>query len=97
VAAFQAINFGVVARALGPGLPRALPIVLFGISWGLHECFLAAASPAMESVLLAFAGGGAIGLTIGTLSWVVRRWPGGYLAAGALHFLVVYLVLGFLS
>jgi hypothetical protein len=97
VAAFQAITFGVVARALMPGIAQVLPVVLFGVSWGLHDLFLAAASPAAESLALSFAGGAAVGLVVGAVSWGLRRWPGGYLTAAAMHFLVVYLVLGFLA
>jgi hypothetical protein len=97
VAAYQAINFGVVGRAAAPGMGQALPVLLFGVSWGLQELFGAAASPAAESLLLAFAGGGALGLVFGALSFGLRRWPGGYLAASALQFLLVYLVLGFLG
>src|SRR3954452_13365065 len=41
-AAYQAINFGVAGRALFAGAGQALPIALFGLSWGLHDLFLAA-------------------------------------------------------
>jgi hypothetical protein len=95
VAAFQAINFGVAGRGSAPGLGQALPILLFGVSWGLQELFGATASPAAESLALSFAGGAALGLVFGGLSFGLRRWPGGYLAACALQFLLVYLVLGF--
>ena len=47
--------------------------------------------------MLTFASGSVVGLTFGVLSWALRRWPGGYLAASALQFLLVYLVLGFLA
>jgi hypothetical protein len=97
VAAYQAINFGVVGRAAGPGVGQALPIALFAFSWGLHDLFLAAASPAAEHLILTFASGGVVGLAIGTLCSGLRRWPGGYLAASAFQFLAVYLVLGFLA
>jgi hypothetical protein len=96
VAAYQAINFGVAGRAVAPGAGQALPIALFGLSWGLHDLFLAAASPAAEDLVLTFASGCLIGLAFGTLSWALRRWPGGYFSASALQFLLVYLVLGFL-
>ena len=46
--------------------------------------------------MLSFASGGALGLAFGAVSFGLRRWPGGYLAATALQFLIVYLVLGFL-
>lgn len=97
VAAYQAINFGVVGRSAAPGLGQSLPIVLFGLSWGLQELFGAAASSGAESLVLAFAGGGALGVVFGALSFGLRRWPGGYLAASALQFLLVYLVLGFVG
>jgi len=95
--AYQAINFGVAGRALSAGAGQALPIGLFGLSWGLRDLFLAAASPAAESLALSFAGGGAVGLAIGAVSFGLRRWPGGYLTATAMQVLIVYLVLGFLS
>jgi hypothetical protein len=63
----------------------------------LRDLFLTAASPAAESLALSFAGGAALGLVFGAISFGLRRWPGGYLAATALQFLVVYLVLGFLA
>jgi hypothetical protein len=97
VAAYQAINFGVAGRGAASGVGKALPVLLFGLAWGLRELFHAAASPAGEPLALAFAGGGAIGLAFGTISWGLRRWPGGYLTAAAFQFLVVYLVLGFLG
>lgn len=96
VTAYQAINFGVVGRAVHPGWGHALPVALFGLSWGLHDLFLAAASPTAEDLILTFVSGGAIGLLFGAISLALRRWPGGYLTAGAFQFLAVYLVLGFL-
>jgi len=96
-AAFQAINFGVLGLAVSAGAGQMLPIALFGLSWGLRDLFLAAASPAAESLVLSFAGGGAVGLALGGVSFGLRRWPGGYFAATALQFLIVYLVLGFLA
>jgi hypothetical protein len=96
VVAYQAINFGVAGRSAAPGLGVALPILLFGLSWGLQELFLTAASPGPEDLVLSFAGGGVLGLVFGALSFGLRRWPGGFLTASALQFLLVYLVLGFL-
>src|SRR5688572_19084824 len=61
-AAYQAINFGVAGRSVPAGAATALPIALFGLSWGLRDLFLAAASPLAESLILSFAGGGALGL-----------------------------------
>jgi hypothetical protein len=97
VAAYQAINFGVVGRATSAGPGQLLPVALFGLSWGMRDLFLAAASPLAESLVVSFAGGGALGLVVGVISFGLRRWPGGYLTATALHFLLVYLVLGFLG
>jgi hypothetical protein len=96
-AAYQAINFGVAGRSVSAGASQMLPIALFGLSWGLRDLFLTASSPAAESLALSFAGGAALGLIFGAVSFGLRRWPGGYLAATALQFLLVYLVLGFLG
>jgi hypothetical protein len=96
-AAYQAINFGVAGRSVAAGASQLLPIALFGLSWGLRDLFLTAASSAAESLALSLAGGAALGLVFGAISFGLRRWPGGYLTATALQFLVVYLVLGFLS
>jgi hypothetical protein len=95
VAAYQAINFGLGSRILPAG-EAWVPVVLFGLSWGLHDLFLAATSPATQGLPLVFAGGATIGLAFGALSWGLRQWPGGYLAASAAQYLIVYLVLGFL-
>jgi hypothetical protein len=97
VAAFQAINFGVAGRTAVAGFGPALPVVLFGLSWGLRDLFLAASSPLTESLVLSFAGGSALGLIFGEISFALRRWPGGYLTAAMLQFLLVYLVFGFLA
>jgi hypothetical protein len=96
-AAYQAINFGVAGRSVSADVGKALPIALFGLSWGLRDLFLAAASPLAESLVLSFAGGAAVGLGLGAVSFGLRRWPGGYLSATAMQFLIVYLVLGFLA
>lgn len=96
-AAYQAINFGVAGRSIPAGATQLLPVALFGLSWGLRDLFLTAASSAAESLALSFAGGAALGLVFGAVSFGLRRWPGGYLAATALQFLIVYLVLGFLA
>src|SRR5215217_4702865 len=96
-AAYQAINFGVAGRSVSAGASQVLPIALFGLSWGLRDLFLTAASPVAESLVLSFAGGAALGLVFGAVSFGLRRWPGGYLAATSLQFLMVYLVVGFLA
>lgn len=96
VAAYQVINFGLGNRIL---LSRDawVPVALFAVSWGLHDLFLAATSPATQNLPLIFAGGATIGLAFGALSWLLRQWPGGYLAAAAAQYLIVYLIFGFLS
>lgn len=96
VAAYQVINFGLGNRIL---LTRDawVPVALFAVSWGLHDLFLAATSPASQNLPLVFAGGATIGLAFGGLSWLLRQWPGGYLAAAAAQYLVVYLIFGFLN
>ncbi|MFT4038004.1 MAG: hypothetical protein QM692_07490 [Thermomicrobiales bacterium] len=97
VAAYQLINFGLGARIVLSGA-RWLPVVLFGLSWGLHDLFLAAISPVTLAALpFIFAGGATLGLFIGALSWGLRRWPGGYFAAAAAHYLLVYLIAGYLT
>ena len=96
VAAYQAINFGLGSRILLSG-DAWVPVVLFALSWGLHDLFLAATSPAIQNLPLVFAGGTTIGLAFGALSWLLRQWPGGYLAAAAAQYVIVYMVLGFLA
>jgi hypothetical protein len=97
VAAFQAISFGVVGRSVGSGWGRAVPVAAFALSWGLRDLFLAVASPTPEDLALTLIGGAIIGLAVGAVSFGLRLWPGGYLAASAAHFLLVYLILGFLG
>lgn len=98
-AAFQAISFGVVGRSVsvGAGWARAVPVAAFAFSWGLRDLFLAAASPAPEHLVLTLVSGAIIGLVVGAISWGLRLWPGGYLAACAAQLLLVYLILGFLG
>jgi hypothetical protein len=96
-AAYQLINFGLVGRAISAGAGWALPIALFGLSWGLHDLFLAAVSPVAESLVLTFASGAVLGLGFGAISAGLRRWPGGFWSAMAFQFLVVYLVFGFVA
>ena len=96
VAAYQAINFGLVGQWGAGTTGRVWPVALFGLSWGLHDLFLAAATPAVESLALSFISGGVIGLTVGGVSLALRVWPGGVAPAAAFHLLVVYLVLRYL-
>ena len=98
VAAFQMIHFGVVARAFpAPEQGQAVAILLFGVSWGLRDLFLTGiAASGVANLTLAFGGGLVIGLVIAGVSRVLRRWPGGGWAGAAGHWLVVYLVAGFI-
>lgn len=96
VAAYQLIHFGVVARSYPDrtqGLTAA--VVLFGVSWGLHNAAMTVLDPAGRSIALAFAGGLVTGLVVGLVSRGLYRWPGGRLTAGAVHWLVVYLIIAF--
>ncbi len=96
VLAFQLVHFGVVARSWPDAEAGAYAAVgLFAASWGLRELFLAAAGGVPADLPLAFVGGAVVGLAIGVLSWLLRRWPGGFWPAAAAHFTLVYLVAGF--
>ena len=97
VVAYQVINFGVAGRLAPVGIGGALPVVLFALSWGLRDLFLAAASSLPESLIFSFAGGAALGAAFGALALVLRRWPGGSLSATAAQFLLFHLVFGFLE
>jgi hypothetical protein len=95
VAAYYLIHFGVVPmfyadRAQG----LRVGAVLFGVSWALHDGLLVALSND-GSWLLALGAGLFLGWVVAAVSLLIRRWPGGALAAGAAHYLVVYLVFGF--
>jgi hypothetical protein len=95
VAAFHLIHFGVVPmfyadRAHG----LQVGAVLFGVSWALHDGMLVALSDD-GSWLLALGAGLSLGWVVAAVSLAVRRWPGGALTAAAAHYLVVYLVFGF--
>jgi len=95
VAAFHLIHFGVVPmfyadRAHG----LQVGAVLFGVSWALHDGLLIALSND-GSWMLALGAGLFLGWVVAAVSLLIRRWPGGALAAAAAHFLVVYLVFGF--
>ncbi len=95
VAAFHLINFGVVPLAYEDrrqGLQAG--VLLFGLSWGLHDALRVALGDE-SGVLLAFAAGGFLGIVVGALSLLLRRWPGGALTAASAHFLVIYLIFGF--
>lgn len=96
VLAFQLIHFGVVAGAfVESDRGQAAAVLLFGLAWGLRELFLAGVGVGNADLGLAFAGGLAVGLAVGLLSRLLRFWPGGFWAAAAGHWLLIYLVFGF--
>jgi hypothetical protein len=96
VAAYHAINFGVVASA-NPDREAAgwQAVALFGASWGLGRLFLAALGEPVAALPLAFAGGCAAGVGIGAIALGLRRWPGGWLTAMAAHWLLIYGIAAF--
>ena len=99
VLAFQLIHFGVVAGAFGPDqqdVGQAAAILLFGLSWGLRELFLAGVGVGGAELGPAFVGGLAVGLIVALISRLLRRWPGGFWAAAAGHWLLIYLFFGFI-
>jgi hypothetical protein len=97
VAAFHLINFGVVARSY----PRAeqgrtAAVFLFGLSWALRETMLVGVGVAGGSLAIAFLGGLIAGLVVALAAlWLRERL--GALPAAAAHWLVVYLILGFVD
>ncbi len=99
VAAFHLIHFGVVTRAYAPSARaegQAVAVLLFGASWGLREALLAGVGGG-ASIVLAGASGVLLGSVVGGGSRALRRWPGGWWPAAATHWLVVYLVFGFVD
>lgn len=96
VTAFQTVHYGVARRSYrdaGEGITVAT--ILFAASWGLRDLLLTALGPSNASPVLAMTGGIAIGAVVALTSRALYRWPGGPLAAGALQWLLVYLVIGF--
>jgi hypothetical protein len=97
VAAYQLIHFGVVARSFAPRESgQAAAVGLFALSSGLGRLFLAGVAGATD-LLVTFGVGCAVGLAIALMSRGLRRWPGGFWPAAAAHWLVVYLILGFVG
>ena len=98
VAAYHLIHFGVVARSYpeqAQGMAAAT--LLFAVSWGMHDALLTALGPSAASPALALVGGFVLGLAIALLSRLLRQWPGGALPAAAAHWLIVYLIFGFVG
>lgn len=98
VLAFQLIHFGVVAGSFKEAdLGQGAAILLFSLSWGLRELFLAGVGVGNAELGLAFISGLAVGLVVALISRGLRRWPGGFWAGAAGHWLLVYLVFGFIA
>lgn len=92
-AAYQLIHFGVVRRSWPDEESGNLAAVgFFTLSWAIRQSIAAAATPVNESLAVAALAGGAIGLVIGGLSLLLRRWPGGWLPAAALQLILTTLL-----
>jgi hypothetical protein len=98
VAAYHLINFGVLARSF-PQRDRGLTaaVLFFGLSWGLQSALLVAFGPESASPVLAFFAGTAAGAAVALCCRAIWRWPGGLLTAPAAHWLVIYLIFGFVN
>lgn len=95
VAAFQLINFGVVARSYPTAAQGdAAAVLLFGVSWGLRDAMLAAMA-AHGSLALGAVSGFVVGLAVGLLSRWLRERLGGFWPAAAAQMLLIYLIAGF--
>lgn len=98
VLAFQLIHFGVVAGSfVEEDIGQAAAILLFSLSWGLRELLLAGVGVGAAELGPAFVGGLAVGLIVALISRLLRRWPGGFWAAAAGHWLLIYLFFGFIG
>jgi hypothetical protein len=98
VAAYHLIHFGVVVRSYQDWAHGMwVATLLFALSWGIHDALLTALGPSAASPALALLGGCVLGLVIALLSRAIRRWPGGALPAAAAHWLVIYLIFGFVG
>ncbi|HET7092203.1 MAG TPA: hypothetical protein VFI22_01965, partial [Thermomicrobiales bacterium] len=98
VAAYHTINFGVVAGANSDREAAGWQAVaLFGLSWGLGRLFLAALAEPPAALPIVFIGGWAAGALVGALALGLRRWPGGWAAAVATHWLLIYGIAAFVG
>ncbi|MGI8476292.1 MAG: hypothetical protein ACR2OO_07990 [Thermomicrobiales bacterium] len=97
VAAFQFIHFGVVRRSYrDPGEGLSFATILFAASWGLRDALLAALDSYTASPVFALLAGLVLGAVVAMASRALYRWPGGWWSAAAAHWLIVYLVIGFI-
>jgi hypothetical protein len=90
--AFQLIHFW-CARSVYPRLP--IVILLFGVSWGIHQIAWTLARDAGGSLILSGLGGLTAGALVGLASAGLYRWPGGRYTAAGVQWLVITLILGF--
>ena len=98
VLAFQLIHFGVVARSFPPDEGQVAAVGLFGASWAVRGALLAALdTDPGNGIALGALAGLAIGLAVGALCRALRAWPGGFWPAAAIHWLLIYAVLGFVG
>lgn len=96
VAAFHLIHFGVVRRTY-PEANRgaAMAVTLFGLSWGLRDLMLTALGPDEASPVFALLTGFVLGSIVASGSrWLSARL-GAFWPAATLHFILVYLIIGF--
>jgi len=98
VAAYHLINFGVLARSF-PQRDRGLAaaVLFLGLSWGLQAALLVTFGPESASPILAFFAGTVAGIAVALCCRAIWRWPGGLLTAPATHWLVIYLIFGFVN
>ena len=98
VAAFQLIHFGVVARTYrSSDQGRFAAIGLFALSWGMRDAIFVGIGGRGGSIELALLSGLLLGGTLALLSAGSRGWLGGFWPAAAAHWLIVYLVFGFVA
>ncbi|MEZ4500820.1 MAG: hypothetical protein R2839_12290 [Thermomicrobiales bacterium] len=94
VAAYHLIHFGVVPLSFANRRQGLLAgALLFGCSWGLYNALMFGLSDG--SWLPGLLAGCGLGWMFGFGSLAIRRWPGGALTAAATHYLIVYLIAGF--
>jgi len=97
-AAYHAISFWIVPLGFPAG-SRGLDIgtMLFAVSWALGDMLRVGSSSTGGSLPLAFAAGLVVGLAVALACRGLRRWPGGTLAAPMTQWLVITLILGFIT
>ena len=94
VAAYHLIHFGIVPLLFQR---RAVIVVLFGLSWAIHQVAESLARDSGDPLMLGALGGFSAGVLVALAAMAIHRWPGGRLTAPAVHWLVIYLILGFAS